>query len=132
MLERMRHVLDARDERGVTVVELLVVIILVGIMLAVAVPSYLGFRERAATNTTKANLRAALPAATAYHADKGTYVGMNAITLVATDPRVSPTLTVASAKRSQFCLTDTVNGVTWSLAGPDTSSSNFHRNADCS
>ncbi|HET7743409.1 MAG TPA: type II secretion system protein [Gaiellaceae bacterium] len=132
MLERMRHALDPSDERGVTVVELLVVIILVGLMLAVAVPSYLGFRERAAANKTKANLRNALPAALAYYADKGTYVGMNAITLVATDPRVSPTLTVASAKRSQFCLTDTVNGVTMSVAGPDPSGSHFHKNADCS
>jgi Tfp pilus assembly protein PilE len=131
MFERMRHGLDARDERGVTVVELLVVIILVGIMLAAVVPAYLGFRERAAASKTKANLRAALPAAAAYHANKGTYVGMNSLTLVSTDPRVSPTLTVASAKRSQFCLTDTVDGVTYSVVGPEAASSDFHHNDDC-
>jgi len=132
MLERMRHRLDASDERGVTVVEMLVVIILIGLMLAVAVPSYLGFRERAATSTTKAHLREALPAAAVYHASKGTYVGMNSLTLVATDPRVSQTLTVASAKKSQFCLTDTVNGVTWSVTGPEAASSDYHRDDDCS
>ena len=50
-------------------------IIIIGILLAIAVPSYLGFRDRAANNAAaKANLRAAIPSAEAYYADNGTYV----------------------------------------------------------
>ena len=65
-------------------------IIIIGILLAIAVPSYLGFRDRAANNAAKANLRAALPTAQTYSGNE-TYVGMTADALVAIDDGMSPT-----------------------------------------
>jgi type IV pilus assembly protein PilA len=132
MLERIRNRLGAGTERGVTTIELLVVMFVMGILLAIAVPSYLGFRERAANSQTKSNLRNALPAAQAYFVSKRTYAGLNSVTLDAVDPRVSQTLTVTSAGKSSFCLTDTVSGRTWSVKGPNPSSSDYHQNDDCS
>jgi type IV pilus assembly protein PilA len=132
MFKRIRSRLDGNTEQGFTLIELLVVIIIIGILLAIAVPSYLGFRDRAANNAAKANLRAALPSAEAYYADNGTYANMDAADLATIDTGVSPTLTVAGTPSSTaYCLTDTVSGKTWSVAGPGPASTDFHPSNNC-
>jgi type IV pilus assembly protein PilA len=137
MLKRIRQRLDGNTEQGFTLIELLVVIIIIGILLAIAVPSYLGFRDRAANNSAKANLRAALPAAEAFYSDNGTYANMNnnalpdANSLKNIDSGISASLTVASSDADSYCLTDTVSGKTWSVEGPGPSSADFKNNATC-
>ena len=125
--------LGGRSEAGFTVIELLVVIIIIGMLLAIAVPSYLGFRDRAANNAAKTNLRAALPAAEAYYADNSTYAGMDEASLLEIDSTLSSTMSVAESSSSSFCLTESVNGKTWSVLGPNpASSTGFVPNGDCS
>ena len=130
MTPRLRH-RRAHEEHGFTLIELLVVIIIIGILLAIAVPSYLGFRDRAANNAMKANLRAALPSAEAYYADNGTYTGMTKASLTAIDTGVSATLTVVSAGASSYCLADTDGSHPWSVAGPGASSTSYKNNLTC-
>jgi type IV pilus assembly protein PilA len=103
---------------GFTLVELLVVLIILGILVLIAVSSYLGFRERAANAAARANLRAAIPAAEAYYSTGSTYVGMDATALRAIDGGLSPSLTVVSVTDTSFCLTDEVSGSRWSVFGP--------------
>src|SRR5215210_4182632 len=69
------HKLRQRLEReeGFTLIELLVVI---GILLAIAVPSYLGFKDRANRSAAQSNLRAAVPSAEAFYSDNNTYIAM--------------------------------------------------------
>jgi type IV pilus assembly protein PilA len=97
------------SEQGFTLIELLVVIVILGILVAIAVPSYLSFRGNAEGAAAEANVRSAIPAAEGFYQIGSTYSGMNLTALQTQAPGVKVTDIVLSADNDAYCI-DSVNG----------------------
>jgi type IV pilus assembly protein PilA len=119
-----------RDDRGFTLIELMVVVLIIAILIAIAIPTFLGLRRRAQDRAAQSNLRNGLTAGKAFYTDGETYVGFTpgaagtaeaiepSLTWVAGNPanagEVGITvvgaqelvLNAVSASTSEFCIAD--------------------------
>ena len=136
MIDRIKTRL-AQEESGFTLIELLVVMIILAILMAIAVPSYLGFRDRANKSAVQSDLRALIPSVESYSSDNtgvagdadnaaGTsgYQGITVALLHGYDQSIDAASTeyafpAANLGTTTYCITATKNSWTAWKKNPD-------------
>lgn len=65
--------LAKKDERGFTLIELMIVIAIIGILAAIAIPQFSAYRKRSYNSSAQSDVRNIATAQEAYYVDETTY-----------------------------------------------------------
>jgi type IV pilus assembly protein PilA len=115
------------EEAGFTLVELMVVVLVIGILIAIALPTYLGARTRAENRAAQTDLRSGYVAASTYYAANSSYTGFDVAAALQAEPGLTwiaggaaPPIGQISIEvamsDSLLLITQAKNGMYWCIA----------------
>jgi len=79
----------ASAEDGFTLIELMVVVLIIAILIAIAVPTFLGARQRAADRAAQSDLRNGYTSAKVIYSDNESFSGATATALNSAEPSIT-------------------------------------------
>lgn len=94
-----------KNQKGFSLVELLVVVIIIAIIAAIAIPNLLSSRRNANQASAKANLRTIHSAEITYFAANGTYGDFAALAATANGDLIDDSFTATSVVKNTFTYT---------------------------
>jgi len=99
-----------RGNKGFTLIELLIVVVIIGILAAIAIPKFANTKEKAYIAGMKSDLRNLVTAQEAYFSDNVTYASV--LTNLAYSQSAGNTVTVVSASGTGWSATASNNATT--------------------
>ena len=133
----MRSFLDTLIKRlaaedGFSLLELLTVAAIIGILAAIAIPTYMSFQTDAHSKTAQSNVNTALPAAVQYYTQNNdSYAGLSGTALRSLSPGLSTDIQAGAALGgTAFCVQATSGGITYAYPG-GSGGTNLLANALC-
>ncbi len=97
------------NRKGFTLIELLIVVVIIGILAAIAIPKFANTKEKAYVSALKSDLRNLAAAEEAYFADNLTYT--NVLGNLDFNQSQGVTVTIASASGTGWAATATHTGL---------------------
>ena len=108
MINKLR--VRAQSESGFTLVELLVVMLILGLLAAIAVPAFFNQRDKANDSEAKTQVKTAQTAIETYATDhNGSYVGADLAALQAIEPTIGAGVALSGIAANTYTLTATAD-----------------------
>jgi len=110
-----------KGQKGFTLIELMIVIAIIGILAAIAIPQFTAYRQRGFNAAMMSDLRNAATAQEAFYTDSQTYTTDTAVLSPrGFTPSANVNVTITAADTASYTMVGTHSSgiTTWTLTGP--------------
>ena len=129
MQDTIHRLREKQADEGFTLIELLVVVVIIGVLVAIAIPVYLNYRQGAADKSAQSDVRGAISAVEQFYTtNNNTYPNAasatgTAIPLVLTAPATFTAGTINLSDNTQLSYVHTAGATSYLVCGNNTGGS---------